>query len=275
MIKLISKKIESKTENFKDCEDEIVFNNNFVAVIDGTTTKGEEDFYLKPSGKIAANLISKTIKHFDKKITLKKAIQTLSEEIKWFYKTKGVLNIVKKNPKKRLTASVIIYSKFHDEVWMIGDCQCIINNKRIENSKKIDEIMSKARSLFLELEMLCENKTVEEIRINDTGRDFIKPLLNRQKALQNINHRFGYEVVDGFKIDINSVKRIKRKKQYQTIILASDGHPKLFDTLEKSEEYLKEILRKDPLCFKHHKSTKGLKQNQLSFDDRAYIKFKI
>lgn len=57
------------------------------------------------------------------------------------------------------------------------------------------------------------------------------------------------------------------------MILASDGYPKLFNSLIESELYLKKIINEDPLCYKLFKSTKGINKGKLSFDDRAYIKF--
>ena len=57
------------------------------------------------------------------------------------------------------------------------------------------------------------------------------------------------------------------------IILSSDGYPKLFTTLQESEEYLFSVLKDDPLLYKKYKSTKGFMKGQNSFDDRAFISF--
>jgi len=61
----------------------------------------------------------------------------------------------------------------------------------------------------------------------------------------------------------------------ESLILASDGYPKLFSTLHESENYLRFILKEDPLCYKLYKSTKGLKKGAVSFDDRAFIKARL
>ena len=47
------------------------------------------------------------------------------------------------------------------------------------------------------------------------------------------------------------------------------------DTLEGSEQALQEILRDDPLLFRQYKSTKGMKEGDISFDDRTYVKLQI
>jgi glycerophosphoryl diester phosphodiesterase len=59
------------------------------------------------------------------------------------------------------------------------------------------------------------------------------------------------------------------------IILASDGYPELFDTLEETERYLFQMLTKDPLCIHELRGTKGVRPGNQSFDDRSYISFRV
>ena len=61
----------------------------------------------------------------------------------------------------------------------------------------------------------------------------------------------------------------------QAVILASDGYPYLKDTLDASEQALQEILHDDPLLFRSYKTTKGMKPENVSFDDRAYVKLSV
>jgi hypothetical protein len=49
----------------------------------------------------------------------------------------------------------------------------------------------------------------------------------------------------------------------------------LFNDLNKSEKYLNDILIRDPLLINEYKSTKGLRKELDSFDDRAFIKVKF
>ena len=83
---------------------------------------------------------------------------------------------------------------------------------------------------------------------------------------------YGCNVLDGFDIIAENIEIIKVDKNSQ-IVLASDGYPFLMNTLEKSEEKLKEVLEKDPLLIHMYKSTKGLKEGNISYDDRTYIRF--
>lgn len=57
------------------------------------------------------------------------------------------------------------------------------------------------------------------------------------------------------------------------LVLASDGYPVLKETLAESEAVLRELMEKDPLCFRENKGTKGLVKGNDSFDDRTYIRF--
>lgn len=55
----------------------------------------------------------------------------------------------------------------------------------------------------------------------------------------------------------------------------SDGYPYLKTSLEETEQTLQEILRDDPLFFRKYKSTKGITEGAVSYDDRSYVKLII
>lgn len=99
------------------------------------------------------------------------------------------------------------------------------------------------------------------------------PFLTRQALLQNYpgNNQFAFAVFDGFTVDPDKVIvfKVGRNKE---IILSSDGYPITFNTLKRSEQYLYDIMQKDPNCIREYKCPKGLKQGNRSFDDRAYLK---
>ena len=64
-------------------------------------------------------------------------------------------------------------------------------------------------------------------------------------------------------------------KEQDEIILSSDGYPFLKDTLAESEEQLSNILHNDPMCFRLFKTTRGVIEGNLSFDDRCYCRFRV
>ena len=59
------------------------------------------------------------------------------------------------------------------------------------------------------------------------------------------------------------------------VVLASDGYPKLCQTLEESEAKLREIIAEDPLCLGvggGKAGVNGIMEGMGSFDDRAYVR---
>ena len=70
-------------------------------------------------------------------------------------------------------------------------------------------------------------------------------MLIKQKEYENTASEFGYAVFNNDKVgDIISLsKKIDISKANQ-IILASDGYPKIFDTLDESEKYLDNLFPK-------------------------------
>ena len=109
----------------------------------------------------------------------------------------------------------------------------------------------------------------------ENGREAITPFLQKQMILENtLDFEFGYTVANGNGFYPKHIKEYDVKSG-DVVVFATDGYPKLFDTLKESEEYLQNILQSDPRCIKEFKSTKGLEQGNNSFDDRAYVKFVV
>lgn len=85
-----------------------------------------------------------------------------------------------------------------------------------------------------------------------------------------------YAVIDGFDIFMPGVKVITlRQDEPHDIVLASDGYPFLRPTLKDSEAALCKQLAIDPYNIHTFKATKGLMQGNVSFDDRALIRFRL
>ena len=113
----------------------------------------------------------------------------------------------------------------------------------------------------------------DDLKKDDRSRSLILDELKLQQNLENVDDEYGYSVFSSQ----GNVKNV-----YVTdvppgseVVLASDGYPELFGTLEESEARLNELIRVDPLCYKFYKSTKGLMENCTHFDDRTYIRFRV
>jgi hypothetical protein len=274
-LEVIEQYFNSKTGDLADCEDAIFFNENFAAVIDGVTSKSARRWDGKTSGQVAARLVLETLPRLAPDVAAPHAFDLLNQAFRALYTKLGLTAELEKNPVERCAACVLIYSRYYRQLWSVGDCQALVAGRVISQSKVSDNLLANVRAFYLETELLL-GKTVEELRENDTGRDFIFPLLQRERLFQNntASPEYSSWVVDGF-LDPARVRVIDVPPQAGVIVLASDGYPALLPTLDQSEKRLAEILARDPLLFREFKATKGLKKGQVSFDDRSYLRLRL
>lgn len=277
-MKVIESKIEGK-KSPESCEDGLVVTADFIAVIDGSTSKTPH--HLSPdmkNGRYAMVLISEYIQH---ELKPGSTVEDFCEGVTSYiynkvYRQQGIEEQMQAHPEERLTASAILYSKAKNEVWMVGDCQAIIDGKLYENNKPFEEIVARRR-----VELIRQGFTPQE------ARKTIEPLLI-QAMLEGQNKT--YTVIDGFPIYQKGVKVVSLnapQKNVETdvadslplptkeIVLASDGYPFLKPTLAESEEALAHLLAYDPQCTHEFIATKGIVVGNKSFDDRTYIRFQI
>ena len=277
-MKVIESKIEGK-KSPESCEDGLVVTADFIAVIDGSTSKTPH--HLSPdmkNGRYAMVLISEYIQH---ELKPESTVEDFCEGVTSYiynkvYRQQGIEEQMQAHPEERLTASAILYSKVKNEVWMVGDCQAIIDGKLYENNKPFEDIVARRR-----VELIRQGFTPQE------ARKTIEPLLI-QAMLEGQNKT--YTVIDGFPIYQKGVKVVSLnapQKNVETdvadslplptkeIVLASDGYPFLKPTLTESEEALAHLLAYDPQCTHEFIATKGIVVGNKSFDDRTYIRFQI
>lgn len=279
-MKIIESKIVGKKSQ-EACEDGMVVTDDFIAVIDGSTSKTPK--HLNPdmkNGRYAMMLISEYIRE---ELKADASVDDFCQGVTAYiynkvYEKLGVEERLKEHPEERLTASAILYSRTRNEVWMVGDCQAIIAGKLYENGKPYEEKIARKR-----VELIEQGLSPAE------ARKQIEPLLiEAMLSGQNQN----YTVIDGFPIYREGVKIVALKTkpvsssietyfQEQTkpvsslneVVLASDGYPFLKPTLAASEAALAEQIANDPQNIRSFIATKGIVEGNKSFDDRTYIRF--
>ncbi len=242
-----------------DCEDGIVITNDFAAVIDGSTSKTPKR--LDPSmknGRFAMLLISEYIKQMPADYTMNNFCRGITLRIAEEYAKRGIAEDMAKHPEERLTASVIIYSNSRKEVWMVGDCQAIIDGEHYDNSKPYEQEIAMQRATLIKNGMSPKE-----------ARCAIEPQLIKA-MLEGQNRQ--YAVIDGTPIYMPGTRIVTAS---HCVVLASDGYPTLLPTLHESEEALAQHLTDDPQNITDFIATKGLVEGNVSFDDRAYIKLTI
>ena len=280
------------------CEDGMVITDDFIAVIDGSTSKTPK--HLNPdmkNGRYAMMLISEYIREELKADAL---VDDFCQGVTAYiynkvYEKLGVEERLKEHPEERLTASAILYSRTRNEVWMVGDCQAIIAGKLYENGKPYEQEIARKR-----VELIEQGLSPAE------ARKQIEPLLI-EAMLSGQNQT--YTVIDGFPIYQEGVKVVSVSDfcsvqnsvpasysvpasdsvpcsdsvsasgtffvSSSEIVLASDGYPFLEPTLAASEAALAEQIANDPQNIYSFIATKGIVEGNKSFDDRTYIRFSV
>lgn len=272
------------------CEDGMVVTDDFIAVIDGSTSKTPK--HLNPdmkNGRYAMMLISEYIwEELKADASVDDFCQGVTAYIyNKVYEKLGVEERLKEHPEERLTASAILYSRTRNEVWMVGDCQAIIDGKLYENGKPYEQEIARKR-----VELIEQGLSPAE------ARKQIEPLLI--KAMLSGQNQT-YTVIDGFPIYREGVKVVSVSvsssvqdsvpasdsvpcsdsasasdtipSSSSEIVLASDGYPFLKPTLAASEAALAEQIANDPHNIRSFIATKGIVEGNKSFDDRTYIRF--
>ena len=272
------------------CEDGMVVTDDFIAVIDGSTSKTPK--HLNPdmkNGRYAMMLISEYIRE---ELKANASVDDFCQGVTAYiynkvYEKLGVEERLKEHPEERLTASAILYSRTRNEVWMVGDCQAIIDGKLYENGKPYEQEIARKR-----VELIEQGLSPAE------ARKQIEPLLI-EAMLSGQNQT--YTVIDGFPIYREGVKVVSVSDSSSVqdsvpasdsvpcsdsasasgtisvssseIVLASDGYPFLEPTLAASEAALAEQIANDPQNIHSFIATKGIVEGNKSFDDRTYIRF--
>lgn len=274
------------------CEDGMVVTDDFIAVIDGSTSKTPK--HLNPdmkNGRYAMMLISEYIQE---ELKADASVDDFCQGVTAYiynkvYEKLGVEERLKEHPEERLTASAILYSRTRNEVWMVGDCQAIIDGKLYENGKPYEQEIARKR-----VELIEQGLSPAE------ARKQIEPLLI--KAMLSGQNQT-YTVIDGFPIYREGVKVVSVSDSSSVqdsvpasdsvpcsdsasasgtipsssseIVLASDGYPFLKPTLAVSEAALAEQIANDPQNIRSFIATKGIVEGNKSFDDRTYIRLFI
>lgn len=286
------------------CEDGIVMTDNYAAVIDGSTSK--TPFRLQEAysnGKLCMLEVSKFIRQAPADLTAEQFCQGVTEHIHALYGSFAAQ--VEAHKEQRLCASAIVVSRHRSEVWMVGDCHCLINNTHHDNPKPQEAGQAQRRAaiwqdLFRHHPELDNGQPLEE----DPARQAIIPDIVDKMAGQNVR----YAVIDGFPIFMPGVKVIKlpttspaaegtsqeaatlassapevtfqeatssKQEAVVEVVLASDGYPILYNTLDATERTLQKIIHADPHMAFIQPECKGWMKGQSSFDDRSYLRLRL
>lgn len=276
-MKIIEKFVQGKFDKEELCEDGICVTEDFVALVDGVSSQSEFEYENKKLGKIICDILLEAIPQLNATFNCDQAIDFLNQYILDFYKNHNIFEKIANDPADQPSASVIMYSKFYHQIWLIGDCMALYEGTIIENSLEIDKLYTQIRVMTIDY-LLATGYTEEQLLEKDMARKFVQNLSKRQPYIRNKTYhsKYDYCVIDGFNSPNRElVKCIDLPESVKEIVFVSDGYRKPFSTLEESEKYLQHIRKVDPLCYKEFAYARGFNKNQVSYDDRAYIRFEI
>lgn len=258
-------------------EDGIVVTADFLAVIDGSTSKTTRRHSRQmTNGRYAMTIVADYISHMPANTSCHQFCAGITATFHkrylpfWKRNKAAVIQHLQEHPEERLCASAAIYSRLRREVWLVGDCQCLIGSQLYDNPKPYEAVLAGQRAEKIR-QLLTEGWTTDQLLDNDVARQSIIPQM--LQSMQNENAT--YAVIDGFPIPENRVPIITLDFQPWEVVLATDGYPTLCPTLAESEERLEQQRRDDPLNIGSFKATKGFTTGNNSFDDRAYIRFRV
>jgi len=268
-MQIIEQSLIAKSPQRKS-EDGILITPNFIAVIDGSTSKtAYRHSIFRSNGRHAMWLVWRYLRHAPKQMNCHEFLRGVTAYIRKHYKKSRMERLVE-HPEERLTCSAIIYSRLQRQIWMIGDCLCLLDGQLLENPKPEEAVYAAKRAKYAK-QLLANGTTVDELRTHDTARDYILPDIVDSTKRQNVT----FSVIDGFPIPEQHVPVITLDFQPHEIVFATDGYPFLRPTLAESEQLLAEQKENDPLNINTFIASKAFMTGQDSFDDRTYIRFKV
>lgn len=247
-------------------EDAIVICDGLAAVIDGTTSRTNKVIDGMTSGKYASIVLAEALYKIDLAKNPFELLCELNDHLKQKARDMGYIQVP--------SATIVLCNLHRGEIIRYGDCGLRIGCQDYSVTKKVDEVLSLKRSEILH-QALSSGYTVEQLMECDISRPtIVQGLADFSRFANDDTNEYGYPVLNGEKISEKLIECFPLDSG-KSVVLASDGYPKLMGTLAESEAMLEEINQQDPLCISVNKSTKGIVKGQASFDDRSYIRIEF
>lgn len=265
---------QGKAGNPELCEDGYVVTEHFAAVVDGSTSKlppGRPGAPAVSPGRRAMQTIVRAVRGLPPCASKEEAVLLLTGALH-----DAMTPEAADHAECRPTCSAVLYSRHRGEVWFVGDCQCRHGGRTYAYPKAVDAALAAIRSAVI-AHLLRHGRSVADLMRRDEGREAIMDALREQTYFQNDPNPynpFRYTVLDGTPTAPGSIPALRVGREGR-LVLASDGYPELLDTLAATEGRLAALLHDDPLCYRIHPSTKGLRQGYCSFDDRTYLSLEL
>jgi hypothetical protein len=252
------------------CEDAVVSTPHHVAVIDGATTEAGHEIEGKAPGRFTMETLSAAIRALAPDAEPAPAIGELSRALAAALREHGA------EPGSLASACVLIASAQRREIWRVGNSVFTVDGTVHPQRWALVEIPARMRSAYLRALLRAKETTPDQIARNDPGQALIAPLLRAEHVFRNARDagELTYTAIDGGEIPEELIE-VGPLPGGADVVFASDGYPLAASTLAEAEEYLRASLAEDPLRIHRHPEVRGVRDGWVSYDDRAYVRFRL
>ena len=186
-------------------DDGLYVGENFAAVIDGVSNKSS----IIIDGKTIniADIIVDAMKKIDrptapvyaKELNLEEFTRAINMYIRKFSEKYDI-----SLEKNKLEATAAVYSKFYNQIWLIGDCRAVYDGKTIENELRVDELYASIRLEIIK-RLMKAGYTEDFIFREDVSKDIIQHPETCAKYFTDAE-------------TINSIKSYIKNQMYQALL---------------------------------------------------------
>lgn len=266
-MKVIEQLVRSRFGDPAEGEDVVLVTDDYVAVIDGATSRAPDDAP-NTRGRVAAEIVADAVTHLPAGVDAFQAFDMVTGRLRERLSAPQL-----DDPALRPCAAAIILSAARREIWRVADCSYVLDGQAFTTGTEVDRFAAGCRAAFLEAS-IAAGTAIDELRQHDTGADLIRPLVRAAAHLRNrvSPTAWAYGALDGTPIPRGYIEVQALGPNERDVVLASDGYPTPKNNLDASEVELRETLAKDPLMFRTHRGTRGQMAGMESFDDRAFVR---
>jgi hypothetical protein len=252
------------------CEDAVVTTAHHVAVLDGATTAAGLQIDGRAPGRLAMEVLREAITRLDPDIDATDAVAELTGSLARVLTDNGVA------PGQWASACVLIASARRREIWRVGNSTFVVGTSVHPQHWRLAELPAGMRAAYLRALLRGGLTTVSELRSSDPSLELIAPLLRAEHVFRNDPDAgdLAYTAIDGLPIPPVFIERVSMPADVD-IVFCSDGYPVASGTLAAAEDYLHASLAEDPLRIHRHPEVRGVTEGMESYDDRAYLRFRL
>ena len=258
------------------CEDVIVRTATHAAAIDGATPRAPFRLPHATAEELAARAIGRAVTGLDPMADIDRFHHAIMEAFSTCPDLAAYRQLSQERDENadRPAASLAVWSAPRRELWQLGDVQALVDGVLMRRETAIDHIKGQIRACHLEA-ALAQGVSLDDVRGPDTDPGW--NAIRRELALQDalflngpLDCPLAFGAADG-RAGSRAWLTATSHPGAHEIVLASDGYPTLYGTLQESEAHLAALPERDLLLFREVQDCKECYPGQTSFDDRAYL----